>query len=431
MVNKGRFEKTFWMSLLELSLVILGFLLLLPTAFLVAFLILVYFMVGSALTSSDLSKLSFRRMVAKDRISDEDELIIDEILRNESPKPVSLEVLSPLPQELLVSEGSNHYLVHLESKETRRIRYKIKPSYHGNFTIQKATVRTLDYLVSPYEEVEKESKVTFSVYPVLEELRKFPFSRMSVRPLQGVIPSKSPGHGTEFFEIRDYSPTDEFRRINWKASARSRTLLSNEYESERLTDIFMILDSTSSSIYFLKDYVRACLSLSDFFLRMGNRVGLVIIGKFWTWVRAGSGRRQLVRIAESILEERPEDPLDSTYPVESTLRAVPRVSTIMLLSPVRNEIVRVAVRRMVDRKQRIIAMIPTSTASSLKPAESDPLLVAVAKNLVLLQRENALKFLQTFNVPTMEWDPKSPISKTLEVLERWTSRDPIASLQIR
>jgi hypothetical protein len=101
----------------------------------------------------------------------------------------------------------------------------------------------------------------------------------------------------------------------------------------------------------------------------------------------------------------------------------------MLLSPVRSEVVREAVRRIVDRKQRIIAMIPTSTASILNPAESDSILVAVTKDLILLQRENALKFLQTYNVPTIEWDPKSPISKTLEVLEKWTSREPIASLQ--
>ncbi len=422
MLKKGKFEKAFWISLLELLLIILGFLLLLPTAFVISFFLLVYFVVANALTSSDLSRLSFRRRVAKDRISDEDELVVDEIIRNDSPKPVFLEVLSPLHAELLVSEGSNHYLVHLRGKEARRIRYKIRASYYGNFTVQRAFVRTLNCLVSSYEEVEKESQATFSVYPVLEELRKFPFGRMSVMPLQGVILSKSPGVGTEFFEIRNYYPTDEFSRINWKASARSQVLLSNEYESERMADIYMILDSTATSMYFLKDYVRACLSLADFFLRMGNRVGLVIVGKFWTWIRSGSGRRQLVRLAESILEERPEDPVSSMYPVESTMKMVPRVSTTIVLSPMKNEIIKEVVRGIVDRKQKIMAMVPAPTASNLNPERLDSPWLGVAKKLVVVERENATKLLKVLGVPAIEWDPKSPVSETMEALERWISR---------
>jgi uncharacterized protein (DUF58 family) len=422
MVKSGRSEKVYWIALLELFSVIVGLVFLLPTAFLMAFLVLVYFVVSSALTGSDLEKLQFKRRVKRDRISYEDELEVEETIRNDSSKPAFLEVLSPLHGELLVSEGSNHYLIHLEGKETRRIRYKIKPSYHGNFVIQEAKIRTLDYLVSPYEEVERESQVTFSVYPVLEELRKFPFNRMSVIPFQGTIQSKSPGLGTEFFEIRDYSPTDEFRRINWKASARSQTLLSNEYETERMADIYMILDSTGSSLYFLKDYARVCLSFVDFFLRMGNRVGLVIIGKFWTWVGSGSGRRQLLRVAESILEERPEDPLSSTYPVENTVRFVPRISSVIILSPMKNEVVKEVVRRLIDRRQKAIAIIPSSITSNLDPEKTDLPWVALAKRLIHLERESALKFLKNVNIPVIEWDPQLSVSSTLEALGGWISR---------
>lgn len=422
MAKKGKTEKVFWIALLELSSVTVGFIFLLPTAFLIAFLTLVYFMVAGVLTSSEPGRLLFRRRVKKDRISYEDELIVEETLKNDSLKPAFLEVLSPLHEELLVSEGSNHYLIHLKGKETRRIRYKIKPLYHGNFTIQKARIRTLSHLISSYEEVEKESQVMFTVSPVLEELRKFPFNRMSVIPFQGAIPSKSPGLGTEFFEIRQYNPTDEFSRINWKASARSKTLLSNEYESERMADIYMILDSTKSSLYFLKDYTRVSLSFADFFLRMGNKVGLVIIGKYWTWIGSGGGRRQLLRLAESILEERPEEPLSPTYPVENTLRSVPRTSSVIVFSPVRNEVIKEVVRRLVDRKQKVMAIIPSSTSSNLRPEKTDPPWVALAKKLIHLERESALRFLKTVNTPAIEWDPKLPVSSTLEALGGWMSR---------
>jgi uncharacterized protein (DUF58 family) len=422
MARKVKSEKVYWIILLELFSVTLGFLFLLPTAFLIAFVVLIYFMVGSVLTNSDLTGLQFKRRVKKDRISYEDELTVEETLRNESPKPVFIEVLSPLHGELQVSEGSNHYLVHLRGKETRRIRYKIRPSYHGNFTIQKAQIRTVDYLVSSYEEVVKESQAIFSVYPVLEELKKFPSNRMSVIPYQGAIQSKSPGPGTEFFEIRDYIPTDEFKKINWKASARSQTLLSNEYENERMADIYMILDSTNSSLYFLKDYTRVCLSFVDFFLKMGNRVGLVIIGKYWTWISSGSGRRQLVRLAESILEERPEDPLPSTYPIENTIRSIPRISSVIVFSSMRNQIIKDTVGKLAEYKQKTIAIIPSSTSGNLAPENMDPPWVALAKQLIRLERENASKFLKSINVPLVEWDPKLPMSTTLEALGGWMSR---------
>jgi uncharacterized protein (DUF58 family) len=422
MAKNVKSEKVYWIALLELFSIIVGLIFLLPTAFLIAFLVLIYFMAAGALTNSGMDKLQFKRRVKRDRISYEDELEVEETMRNDSPRSVFLEVFSPLHEELSVTEGSNHYLIHLGGKETRRIRYKIKPSYYGNFTIQKARIRTLDYLISSYEEVEKESQVMFSVYPVLEELRKFPFNRMSVVPFQGTIQSKSPGPGSEFFEIRDYNNTDEFRRINWKASARSQTLLSNEYQIERMADIYMILDSTSSSLYFLKDYARVCLSFADFFLRMGNKVGLVVIGKFWTWVGSGSGRRQLVRLAESILEERPEDPLSSAYPVENTMRFVPRVSSVIVFSSMRNEVVKEVVRNLADRKQKELAIVPSSTSSNLDPEKTDLPWVSLAKKLIHIERENALKFLKTINVPVIEWDPKLPMSSTMEALGGWISR---------
>jgi uncharacterized protein (DUF58 family) len=427
MANTRKFEKSLWFSLLELSLVIIGFIATLPTAFLMAFVVLVYFMVGTALVSTDLSKLTFKRKLSKERINDEEELTVEETIRNDGKRPIFLEVSSPLQSELLVSEGSNHYLIRLRGKEARRIRYKIKPLFFGNFTVRKTTMRTLNCLLSSFQEVEKESPAIFSVFPVLEELRKFPFGRMSVRPIQGVITSESPGHGTEFFEIRDYSSTDDFRRINWKASARAGKLLSNEHEWERMADIYIVLDSTSSSAYFLSDYIRGCVSLADLFLRMGNRVGLVVMGKFWTWIRSGSGRRQLVRLAESLIEERPEDPITQTYQVESTMRVVPRVSTLIILSPMRNKNLRELVRRIVDRRQRVMAMIPECTASYLKPQKTDPRWVTISRKLVLFERENALKFLKALGVPVTEWDPKHPLSNAVEALERWTTRQPIAT----
>jgi uncharacterized protein (DUF58 family) len=50
------------------------------------------------------------------------------------------------------------------------------------------------------------------------------------------------GQGTQFESLRDYTPGDEFKSINWKASARRNKLTSTSYEVERDQTIILALD---------------------------------------------------------------------------------------------------------------------------------------------------------------------------------------------
>ena len=51
------------------------------------------------------------------------------------------------------------------------------------------------------------------------------------------------GAGSEFERLRDYTPDDEFRRINWKATARRQRPISVEYETERSQHVVYVLDT--------------------------------------------------------------------------------------------------------------------------------------------------------------------------------------------
>jgi uncharacterized protein (DUF58 family) len=425
--KRGMTEKALWIAVSELVLISLGFLETAPAALLGAFVLLLYALITSSFKTSSLHELLFKQKVSRERINDEEELVIEETIKNKGAKPIFLEVLIELPDEIIVSEGSSHYITYLRGRETRRIRYKVKPSFMGHFTIRGASIRTMDFFLAPLDQGKKDLETTFSVVPELEEFRKFPASRINVKPLQGSIPSKSPGIGTDFFEIRDYSSSDEFRRINWKASARTGALLSNEYEWERMADIYMILDSTSSSASFLKDYIKACASIVNYFLKLGNRVGLLGVGKFWAWVRSGSGRKQLIRIVENLIDQRPGEPSIFNIQLENTLRAMPQASTIIFLSPMRDPRIRELVKTIFERRHRVLTMIPTSGASSLKISRLDPPSVVTAKRLAQLERENAFRFLNRIGVTAIEWDPRLPLTITMEAFERWQGRIPIVS----
>ena len=50
------------------------------------------------------------------------------------------------------------------------------------------------------------------------------------------------GLSREFFGVREYRPSDGFRFIHWKASAKHRRLMTREYESHNFTQINILLD---------------------------------------------------------------------------------------------------------------------------------------------------------------------------------------------
>ena len=51
------------------------------------------------------------------------------------------------------------------------------------------------------------------------------------------------GLGTEFESIRDYSPDDDIRQVNWRATQRLGRPMSNQFRVERDRDVVLLVDS--------------------------------------------------------------------------------------------------------------------------------------------------------------------------------------------
>jgi len=90
------------------------------------------------------------------------------------------------------------------------------------------------------------------------------------------------GKGLEFEDYRAYSPGDDARRIDWKASVRTNDILIKEYKEERDLDVYFLLDASSSMIFgsterlkleYAAEFVAA---LSYFVMKAGDKAGLVM-----------------------------------------------------------------------------------------------------------------------------------------------------------
>lgn len=85
------------------------------------------------------------------------------------------------------------------------------------------------------------------VYPNLRELRRYDLLvRRGLETQAAGRPVRVAGASTEFERIREYLPDDEFRRINWKATARRGQPLVNQFEAERSQNLVLLLDTGRS-----------------------------------------------------------------------------------------------------------------------------------------------------------------------------------------
>src|SRR5262249_42806038 len=81
------------------------------------------------------------------------------------------------------------------------------------------------------------------VYPNLVDVKKYDLLLRKNRLWElGLRTTRIFGSGTEFERLRDYLPDDEYRRVNWKATARRGKPISVEYETERSQNIMALLD---------------------------------------------------------------------------------------------------------------------------------------------------------------------------------------------
>lgn len=76
---------------------------------------------------------------------------------------------------------------------------------------------------------------------------------LSRHPLPGPAagPRRSPRRGSsvEFADFRDYTPGDDFRRIDWKAYGRLDRLFLRLYSAEEMTTLTIFLDHSASMRY--------------------------------------------------------------------------------------------------------------------------------------------------------------------------------------
>ena len=98
----------------------------------------------------------------------------------------------------------------------------------------------------------------------------------------GEYESAFKGRGMEFDEVREYTPGDDIRNINWNVTARMNFPFVKEFKEERELTLMLLVDLSSSgkfgSTKKLKNEVAAEIAalLAYVAIKTNDKVGLII-----------------------------------------------------------------------------------------------------------------------------------------------------------
>lgn len=128
----------------------------------------------------------------------------------------------------------------------------------------------------------------------------------------GAYRSRFRGGGIEFSEVREYTPGDDARRVDWNVSARYNNLFVKEFVEEKELDVYVIMDLSSSNDFGFKKSkkelgLEVSASLIFSALKNNDRVGM---GLFTTrlekFVPAKKGKKHMMEILKQLLDYSPE-----------------------------------------------------------------------------------------------------------------------------
>lgn len=227
------------------------------------------------------SQLINSRRTLPNRLSNGDINQIELQIRNYSIMDLALTIYEDLPDLLQIRIWKIDLM--LKKSANQKLTYEVRPTQRGIYTWQDTNILcSVSFLGFVSRKITFEDFSSISCYPSFEQFKKLPitalvnnFSETSTTHIRKI------GQSLEFEQIKDYVSGDNYRHINWKASAKQGRLMLNQYQAERSQDIYMVLDmGRSMKMPFkqetLLDYaINGSIALTKSILDVKDKAGLI------------------------------------------------------------------------------------------------------------------------------------------------------------
>ena len=164
--------------------------------------------------------------------------------------------------------------------------------------------------------------------------------RMVNDSLAGSYHSVFKGRGMDFDEVREYSPGDEVRTIDWNVTARAGRPFVKKFTEERELTIFLLVDISASGNFgsgamSKRDLAAELASVLAFSaIRNSDKVGLLLFtDQIETYLPPKKGRRHVLRVVRDILHHTPRSiGTDAVKALDIANRLLHRRAVVFLIS---------------------------------------------------------------------------------------------------
>lgn len=227
-----------------------------------------------------------------DRFSNGDANDVRVRVESSYPYAVSVEVVDEIP--FVFQQRDTFFRARLRACEGKTFSYQLRPTSRGRYDFGRIRVFVRGRIGLISRRYTCGEPFSVKVYPSYLMLRHYELLAVSDNLTEmGIKRIRRVGHHTEFEQIKEYVKGDDYRTINWKASARRHELMVNVYQDERSQQIYNVIDKgrvmqQAFRGMTLLDYaINASLVLSYVAMRREDRAGLVTFdARFDTFVPA-------------------------------------------------------------------------------------------------------------------------------------------------
>jgi uncharacterized protein (DUF58 family) len=338
------------------------------------------------------------------RVVNESDRLIRCVLREEPPPEFQFD--------------RREFIVQLAPGRSVELRYHVTPRERGDYFFRDTFYRATGWLGLVFRQQALKTRQVVRVYPNVLALRKFDLlkQRGHLREI-GIRRSRLRSLGTDFESLREYVPDDDYRRIDWKATARRGNLIVREYEAERNQSVVLVLDygrlmmADAGGRKKLDHVLDSSLLLANAVIHANDQLGLMVYGdRVERWIPPKRGKSQLGEIIEAVHDLEAEPIASDAYSAFAYLSARwKRRSLIVVFTELdQPETAKQLLSILAPLARHHVCLVVTVADPNARrlAASSDPFVGAAAR-LVQEDRERASRYLRQSGVRTLDSEPEN------------------------
>jgi len=323
----------------------------------------------------NIEELRVHRELEKEKVFKDDFVHVKVVIENTGKKSFDfLEIRDYYNPELFrLVLGENFISTRIGPKNQIKFSYILEPKVRGEYPLGPLSLIVKDRLgFNSVERIVPDSVSDILVYPPYEDIKRIEIlgSKRSLSQNYGLQRSKLKGLGSEFYGMRKYVFGDQFRLIDWKASARTQKLIVKEFESDRDVSVMVIVDSSNSMAggaienTKFEFAIRACMLLTKVALSRKDKVGVFMFSdkKNFNFLKPGSGEDHFYQVLDFVAKIKPQGKSQFGEAMGYLNRRYQKRSLIFIISDLEANVKEIgqAIRKLIPFNHTVIIINPFS-----------------------------------------------------------------------